>query len=136
MVGRDGVVAGAALNGRVSLNRAIVQVERIRTALSSRSVKRHSRKIFSYSVTDGRLTSKPSRAGAAVSSVQRYACDRKPMSRWLLRAADLHGRNELPITQEYIAQNVGRSAYKRHRGCAHFAGSGNDPLQAWSHKVA
>jgi CRP-like cAMP-binding protein len=29
------------------------------------------------------------------------------LSRWLLRAADLHGSTELPLTQEYIAQMLG-----------------------------
>ena len=29
------------------------------------------------------------------------------MARWLLRAADLHGRGELPLTQEYIAEMLG-----------------------------
>jgi CRP-like cAMP-binding protein len=29
------------------------------------------------------------------------------LSRWLLRAADLHGGDELPLTQEYIAQMLG-----------------------------
>ena len=32
---------------------------------------------------------------------------RSRLSRWLLRAADLHGSNELPLTQEYIAQMLG-----------------------------
>jgi CRP-like cAMP-binding protein len=29
------------------------------------------------------------------------------LARWLLRAADLHGSDELPLTQEYIAQMLG-----------------------------
>ncbi len=29
------------------------------------------------------------------------------LARWLLRAADLHGEHELPLTQEYIAEMLG-----------------------------
>jgi CRP-like cAMP-binding protein len=32
------------------------------------------------------------------------------LARWLLRAADLRGSDELPLTQEYIAQMLGFGA--------------------------
>jgi CRP-like cAMP-binding protein len=108
MVGRDGVVgAGAALNGRVSLNRAIVQiggsclrcpVEPLRNILREHSYIRslvgaHEQALFAQAQQ------------SAACNVTHVIESR--LARWLLRAADLHGGDELPLTQEYIAQMLG-----------------------------
>ena len=44
-------------------------------------------------------------AGAAACNVTHVIESR--LARWLLRAADLRGSDELPLTQEYIAQMLG-----------------------------
>jgi CRP-like cAMP-binding protein len=108
MVGRDGVVgAAAALNGRASLNRAIVQiagaslvcpVEPLKALLQQHASLRsllgaHEQALFSQA--------QQSAACNATHVIESRLC------RWLLRAADLHGGDELPLTQEYIAQMLG-----------------------------
>ena len=108
MVGRDGVTgAAAALNGRLSLNRAIVQiggqslvcaVDPLRAILEEHAhirslIGAHEQALFGQA--------QQSAACNATHVIEsRFA-------RWLLRAADLCGRNELPLTQEYIAQMLG-----------------------------
>jgi CRP-like cAMP-binding protein len=108
MVGRDGIVgAGSALNGRVSLNRAMVQigggclvcpVEPLKEALENHPNLRsllgaHEQALFAQA--------QQSAACNATHVIE------SRLSRWLLRAADLHGSDELPLTQEYIAQMLG-----------------------------
>jgi len=108
MVGRDGIVgAGAALNGRVSLNRAMVQiggeclacpVEPLKEALEA-----HPNLRSLLSAHEQALFAQAQQSAAC--NVTHVIESR--LSRWLLRAADLHGGDELPLTQEYIAQMLG-----------------------------
>jgi CRP-like cAMP-binding protein len=108
MVGKDGVVgAAAALNGRVSLNRAMVQIggtslvcavdplrQIMQTHQSIRSLLgAHEQALFAQA--------QQSAACNATHVIESRLC------RWLLRAADLHGSDQLPLTQEYIAQMLG-----------------------------
>ncbi len=108
MVGRDGVVgSGAALNGRVSLNQAIVQigghalrcpVEPLRAAMKEHPsfqslIGAHEQALFAQAQQ------------SAACNVAHVIESR--LARWLLRASDLHGSTELPLTQEYIAQMLG-----------------------------
>ena len=108
MVGCDGVVGGAAaLNGRVSLNRAIVQigggvlrcpVEPLKEILKDHSYIRsligaHEQALFSQAQQ------------SAACNVTHFIESR--LCRWLLRAADLAGTHDLPLTQEYIAEMLG-----------------------------
>jgi CRP-like cAMP-binding protein len=108
MVGRDGVVgSGAALNGRVSLNQGIVQigghalrcpVGPLRTVMKEHPgfqalIGGHEQALFAQAQQ------------SAACNVAHVIESR--LARWLLRAADLHGSNELPLTQEYIAQMLG-----------------------------
>jgi CRP-like cAMP-binding protein len=108
MVGRDGVVgASAALNGKSSLNRAIVQlggaslacaVEPFRELMNEHAslrspISAHEQALFAQA--------QQSAACNAAHVIE------SRLSRWLLRAADLHGSDELPLTQEYIAQMLG-----------------------------
>lgn len=108
MVGRDGVVgAAAALDGRKSLSRAIVQlpgkafacpVEALAAvAFQSKSListlMRHEQALFAQA--------QQSTACMATHDVQaRFA-------RWLLRARDLAESNTLPFTQEFLAEMLG-----------------------------
>ena len=108
MVGRDGVVgAGAALNGRVSLNRAIVQiggecvscgVEPLKHALNEHP---HFRALLGAHEQALFAQAQQSAACNAVHVLE------SRLARWLLRTADLHGSSDLPLTQEYIAQMLG-----------------------------
>jgi len=108
MVGRDGIVgAGAALNGRVSLNRAIVQiggeflvcpVEPLKEALE------HHPNLRSLLSAHEQALFAQAQQSAACNAM--HVIESR-LSRWLLRAADLHGSDEVPLTQEYIAQMLG-----------------------------
>ena len=108
MVGRDGIVgAGAALNGRVSLNRAIVQIggeclacpiEPLKETLETHP---HIRSLFGAHEQALFAQAQQSAACNATHVIE------SRLSRWLLRAADLHGSAQLPLTQEYIAQMLG-----------------------------
>jgi CRP-like cAMP-binding protein len=108
MVGRDGVVAAAAaLNGRVSLNRGVVQiggdclfctVDALKALLQDHPAVRsllgaHEQALFAQA--------QQSAACNATHVIE------SRLARWLLRAADLHGGHELPLTQEYIAEMLG-----------------------------
>lgn len=108
MVGRDGVVGGAAaLNGRTSQSRAIVQVggEFLRCAVGPlrELVMKH---------TDLRWLLGAHEQALFAQAQQSAACNgthviESRLCRWLLRAADLHDSEDLPLTQEYIAQMLG-----------------------------
>ena len=103
MVGRDGVVGGsAALDGKISLGRAVVQLEgsslmgevgALRgTALQSHTflstLIRHEQTLFAQA--------QQSTACMASHEVEERLC------RWLLRASDLCGSDKLKFTQELL----------------------------------
>jgi CRP-like cAMP-binding protein len=108
MVGRDGVVgASSALDGKISLSRAVVQLEGTSltcepgalkgTALQSHTflskLIRHEQTLFAQA--------QQSTACMAEHNIEERLC------RWLLRARDLSGRDELCFTQEFIAEMLG-----------------------------
>jgi hypothetical protein len=108
MVGRDGIVGGAAaLNEEPSINRAVVQIaghslareiETFKSVLAKhppfqRFVGAHEQVKFSQA--------QQSAACNAMHDLE------SRLARWLLRAADLHGGNELPLTQECLAEMLG-----------------------------
>jgi CRP-like cAMP-binding protein len=108
MVGRDGVFnAAAALDGKVSLNKALVQlagsasmidVDRLRLIAdehgSFRSILiRHEQVMFAQS--------QQSAACNATHLVEARMC------KWLLRMRDLAESDDLTITQEFLAQMIG-----------------------------
>jgi CRP-like cAMP-binding protein len=108
MVGRDGVFnAAPALDGKVSLNKGIVQlageaavlkVDRLRgladefNIFRSRLI-RHEQVLFAQS--------QQSAACNASHTVEARMC------RWLLRMRDLAGSDDLVLTQEFLAQMLG-----------------------------
>jgi len=108
MVGRDSVIgSAAALNGRISLNQAIVQiggramrcaVEPLKDVLQNHS---HARALMGAHEQALLAQAQQSAACNATHVIE------SRLARWLLRAADLHGGDELPLTQEYIAQMLG-----------------------------
>ena len=108
MVGCDGVIgATAALNGRVSLNRAIVQVggSSLRCAVEPlrELVQEHSQLRALLGAHEQALFAQAQQAAACNAT---HVIESR-LARWLLRAADLHGSVELPLTQEYMAQMLG-----------------------------
>ena len=129
MVGRDGVVgASSALDGKVTLSRAIVQIEgdalicepeKLRRAafqsesLISRLI-RHEQTLFAQA--------QQSTACMAAHDVQSRMC------RWLLRARD--GTDTLNFTQEFLAEMLGvrRPSVT---GVSHIASSRHDRIPAW-----
>jgi CRP-like cAMP-binding protein len=108
MVGRDGVIGTlAALNGGISLNRAVVQisgqcfaceVEPFKTALAKHP---HLRRLIG---AHEQLLFAQAQQSAACNATHDLE---SRLARWLLRAADLHGGNELALTQECIAAMLG-----------------------------
>lgn len=78
MVGRDGVIgAGAVLNGRVSLNRGVVQIGGV-PDLRNRAIQERIDKVCSTSTTCWRPRANIIRTSATISSLQRDARSRKP----------------------------------------------------------
>src|SRR3954471_19639505 len=108
MVGRDSIVGGApALDGKVALNRGIVQVEGFasildvdtlrevadRSAAFRTALIRHEQALFAQA--------QQSAACNASHSVEAR------LSRWLLRTRDLVDSENMPLTQETLAQMIG-----------------------------
>jgi CRP-like cAMP-binding protein len=108
MVGRDGVVgAAAALDGRISLSRAIVQlagnafrcdIDALKgAALQSHTILailiRHEQTVYAQA--------QQSAACMATHHIEARLC------RWLLRARDLAGSDTLHFTQEFLAEMLG-----------------------------
>ena len=108
MVGRDGVLnAAAALDGKVTLNKSIVQLAGVAAVLTIGQLRsfcdknprfrslliRHDQVLFAQS--------QQSAACNASHSVETRMC------RWLLRMRDLAGSDDLQLTQEFLAQMLG-----------------------------
>jgi GAF domain-containing protein len=108
MTGRDGAIgAGAALNGWVSLDRAVVQIGG--QALSCdredfKAVAKENPYILSLIGAHEQALFAQAQQSAACNAAHRLE---SRLARWLLRAADLRGGDELDLTQEYIAEMLG-----------------------------
>jgi CRP-like cAMP-binding protein len=108
MVGRDGVVGGsAALNGDLSLNKAVVQltgrasvadVEHVRALAESSAVFRTALMRHEQFVMAQAQQSAACNASHAVEA---------RISRWLLRCRDLAGSDDIALTQEFLAEMMG-----------------------------
>src|SRR6266480_2872784 len=108
MVGKDGAVgAAAALDGKISLSRAIVQLGGPAftcevNALAT--VAFQSRNVISAVIRHEQIVYAQAQQSAAcmgTHDVQSRLC------RWLLRARDLAGTDHLPFTQEFLAEMIG-----------------------------
>jgi len=108
MVGRDGVVGGsAALDGKVALNRGIVQIEGAASILDVAIL----HKAAEQSTTFRTALIRHEQALFAQAQ-QSAACNASHtvearLSRWLLRSRELAGGNTLGLTQEFVAQMLG-----------------------------
>ena len=108
MTGRDGVIgAAAALNGRISLNRAIVQIggQSLFCGLEDFKavVKEHPQLQSLMGAHEQALFAQAQQSAACNATHQLE----NRLARWLLRAADLHGGDKLDLTQEYLAEMLG-----------------------------
>jgi CRP-like cAMP-binding protein len=108
MVGADGVVgASAALDGRVSLSRGIIQLPGDIVVCSLDGLKSaalQSPKLLSVLIRHEQTVYAQAQQSAACFAshhVQMRLC------RWLLRARDLSGTDTLNFTQEYLAEMLG-----------------------------
>lgn len=108
MVGRDGAIGMAsALDGRVAMSRAIVQLggdavvcnpaifkgAALQSETLISKIMRHEQILFAQA--------QQSTACMANHEVESRLC------RWLLRARDLSGNDHLPFTQEFLAEMLG-----------------------------
>ena len=108
MVGADGVVgASAALDGRISLSRGVVQLSGDITVCSIDGLKSaalQSPKLLSLLIRhEQTVYAQALQSAACLAShhVEARLC------RWLLRARDLAGTDTLNFTQEYLAEMLG-----------------------------
>ena len=104
---RGVVGAAAAINGRVSLNRGVVHLKGGCQCCDVNAL----RKILPQCPTLFGLILRHEQALFAQAQ-QSAACNvshsvNSRLARWLLRARDLQGGDELDLTQEYMAQTLG-----------------------------
>lgn len=107
MVGNDGAQgAASALDGKVSLHKAIIQVPGVASVMTADKARQ-------IALTDDALRSLLIRHEQVLfaSAQQSAGCNASHlvearMCRWLLRMRDLAG-DELPLTQEFLAQMLG-----------------------------
>jgi len=108
MVGVDGVVgASAALDGKLSLSVGIVQLggEIVVCDLDAlKSAALQSQKLLSLLVRHEQTVYAQAQQSAACFATHQVEAR---LCRWLLRARDLSGSDNLPFTQEYLAQMLG-----------------------------
>ncbi len=108
MVGRDGVLNGtSALDGKVSLNRGIVQLSGLASAIDVerfRTITDDDKLVRSLIIRHEQVLLAESQQSAACNashSVEARMC------RWLMRMRDLADSNDLTLTQEFMAQMIG-----------------------------
>jgi CRP-like cAMP-binding protein len=108
MVGRDGIVgAAAALDGRISLSRAIVQLSGSCLECDIGSLKLAALKsepLLSLLVRHEQTVYSQAQQSAACIATHHVEAR---LSRWMLRARDLSGSDTLPFTQEFLAEMLG-----------------------------
>ena len=108
MVGRDGVVAASsALDGKLALHRAIVQIGGSGVLCDADTLRRlafQHPKLLSLIVSHEQAVYAQAQQSAAC-NVAHDATAR--LCRWLLRARDLSGSDTLPFTQEFLAEMLG-----------------------------
>jgi CRP-like cAMP-binding protein len=108
MVGMDGVVgASAALDGQISLSRGIIQLsgEIVVCDLNAlKSAALESPKLLSLLVRHEQTVYAQAQQSAACFATHQVEAR---LCRWLLRARDLSGSDDLPFTQEYLGEMLG-----------------------------
>jgi CRP-like cAMP-binding protein len=108
MVGRDSVLGGSsALDGKVSLNKAIVQIAGSASALGLDHLRRLADTSAAFRTTLIRHEQL-----ILVQAQQSAACNithtvEARLARWLLRCRDLMDSDDLALTQEFVSQMLG-----------------------------
>jgi CRP-like cAMP-binding protein len=108
MIGRDSMLgASSALNGQISLNRAIVQLSGAASMLGVAQFRKLADQ--SASLRTDLIRHEETLFAQAQQSV---ACNASHtvearLARWLLRARDLSGDDSLAFTQEFLSQMIG-----------------------------
>jgi len=108
MVGKDGVVgASAALDGKISLSRAIVQIGGDGVTCELEVLKKaamQSPRLLSLLIRHEQTVYAQAQQSAACNATHHVEAR---MARWMLRARDLSGSDTLPFTQEFLAEMLG-----------------------------
>ena len=108
MVGTDGVVgASAALDGRISLSRGIIQLSGdivVCDIDALKSAALESPKLLSLLIRHEQTVYAQAQQSAACFATHQVEAR---LCRWLLRARDLSGSDSLPFTQEYLGEMLG-----------------------------
>ncbi len=108
VVGRDGAVnAAAALDGKVSINKTIVQLSGVASTISVdrlRMIADEFKSLRSALIHSEQLLFAQTQQSVACNAAHTLQAR---MCRWLLRMHDLADGDELFITQEFFAQMVG-----------------------------
>jgi len=108
MVGRDGVVgASAALDGKISLSRGIVQLGGEIAVCDIdvlKSAALESPKLLSLLIRHEQTVYAQAQQSAACFATHQVEAR---LCRWLLRARDLSESDDLPFTQEYLGEMLG-----------------------------
>jgi CRP-like cAMP-binding protein len=108
MIGRDGLLGGSAvLNGKISLNKAIVQIAGNASVLDCHHLKTLADTSVAFRTTLNRYEQL-----ILIQAQQSAACNithtlEARLARWLLRCRDLMDSNDLSLTQEFIGQMLG-----------------------------
>jgi CRP-like cAMP-binding protein len=108
MVGRDGAVNGAsALDGKISLQKGIVQVAGTASIMSAdglRALARQFEPLQSILIRHEQVLFAQAQQSAGCNASHTVEAR---MCRWLLRIMDLTQSDELKLTQEFLAQMLG-----------------------------
>lgn len=108
MIGRDSIVgASSALDGRISLNKGIVQAPGAASIISIalfRKAAEESATFRSTLIRHEQFLFAQAQQSAACNASHKVEAR---MARWLLRARDLSGENTLALTQEFFSQMLG-----------------------------
>ena len=108
MVGRDGIVGGAcALDGQISLNRGIVQLPGGASILKVAQLRKAAEQSSAFRamlIRHEQLVFVQAQQSAACNASHKMEAR---LSRWLLRARDLTGEDDLLLTQEFLSQMLG-----------------------------
>ncbi len=108
MVGRDGIVGGlAALDGKITLSRAIVQLGGQALMCNAEALKRVALQVpHVHSLLVRHEQSVYAQAQQSVACMASHHVEAR-LCRWMLRARDLAGTDTLPFTQEFLAEMLG-----------------------------
>jgi CRP-like cAMP-binding protein len=108
MIGWEGVVGGlSALDSNISISRAIVQIAGAGSVVDVDHIRQLAERSAAFRTTlikHEQVLLAQSQQSAACNAIHTIEAR---LSRWLLRCRDLIGSEDLPLTQEFIAQMLG-----------------------------